>query len=374
MKQLQASTSYSRRTFARNCLLCAGGLAMGFSTRQRTDRHIKEALFYEKTAHGLQCRKCPHECVLEEGETGICRNRVNRGGVMYSTAYGNPCAVHIDPIEKKPFFHFLPGTRAYSIAAAGCNLRCLNCQNWQISQVTPAETLNDDLMPDAVVTECIAERCESIAYTYSEPTTFYEYTLDTSAIARERKIKNLLKSSGYINDAPLRKLSRTLDAANIDLKAYDDDIYRRLSGARLAPVLHTLKVLKEEGVWLEITNLVIPRWTDDMDLIRRMCDWLASNGFTETPLHFSRFIPLYKLTQLPLTPVAVLERAHEIARKAGLQYVYIGNVPDHAAESTFCPSCKKVVIERRGFSIRSRHITDGRCDHCKQTIAGVWGT
>ncbi len=372
MKEQHSPGTLSRRAFTRSCLLCAGSVAMGVPIPQQREKHMKEALFYEKTADGLQCRKCPYECVLDEGETGICRNRVNRGGVMYSTAYGNPCAVHVDPIEKKPFFHFLPGTRAFSIAAAGCNLRCLNCQNWQISQATPAETLNDDLMPEAVVQQCVAEHCESIAYTYSEPTTFYEYVLDTSVIAHERKIKNVLKSSGYINEMPLRKLCRTLDAANIDLKAYDDDIYQRLSGARLAPVLHTLKVLKEEGVWLEITNLVIPRWTDDMELIKRMCEWLASNGFTDTPLHFSRFIPLYKLTQLPLTPVTVLERAYETARSAGLRYIYVGNVPGHATESTFCPSCGKTVIERRGYSIRSRHMTGGRCEHCKQPIAGIW--
>jgi len=297
---------------------------------------------------------------------------VNIGGTVYSTAYGNPCAVHIDPIEKKPFFHVLPSTRAFSIAAAGCNLRCLNCQNWQISQVSPAETENEDLLPDSVVDRCLREGCESIAYTYSEPTTFYEYTYDTARLARTKKLRNLLKSNGYINEAPLKRLCGVLDAANIDLKSFDDGIYRKLSEGSLAPVLRTLQVLHEQGVWLEITCLIIPSWTDDLDLIGRMCDWLVSSGLQQCPVHFSRFVPLYKLTQLPPTPVKTLEKARETAIRAGLHYVYIGNVPGHEAESTFCPSCKKVVIERRGYVIVRSALTRGRCSFCGTAIPGLW--
>ncbi len=333
---------------------------------------VREALFYERSAEGVHCMKCPNSCRLKEGASGICRNRVVRGGRLYSIAYGNPCAVHIDPIEKKPLFHFLPSTRAFSIAAAGCNLRCLNCQNWQISQFSPAETQNRDLPPEKVVEECAAAGSESIAYTYSEPTTFYEYALDTSVLARGKKIRNVLKSNGYINEEPLRKLAKHLDAANIDLKSFDDAVYRKLSSARLAPVLKTLQVLREEKVWLEITSLVIPSWTDDMETIARMCEWLVANGFRDSPLHFTRFTPLYKLVQLPVTPVAALEEARERARKAGMKYVYIGNVPGHAAENTFCARCGKLLIERKGYRITLLNLNKGKCSGCGETIPGVW--
>ncbi|HTP13229.1 MAG TPA: AmmeMemoRadiSam system radical SAM enzyme, partial [Bacteroidota bacterium] len=256
------------------------------------DKWSKEALYWEQRDAGIQCLKCPNGCILGPGETGICRNRVNAKGKLYSIAYGNPCAVHTDPVEKKPLFHFLPSTRAFSIAAAGCSLRCLNCQNFQISQVSPHETQNYDLMPEAVVNQCIANGCQSIAYTYSEPTSFYEYTLDTAILARKRKVKNILKSNGYLNELPMRNLARHLDAANIDLKTFDAGAYKRLSQGSLEPILRALSILHEEGVWLEITNLVIPGWTDDPDTIARMCEWLCSNGLSEAPLHFTRFIPL----------------------------------------------------------------------------------
>jgi pyruvate formate lyase activating enzyme len=332
----------------------------------------KEGMFYIKTPDGLKCQKCPHECLLNDGDTGICRNRINTNGKIYSIAYGNPCAVNVDPIEKKPLFHFLPATRAFSIAAAGCNLRCLNCQNWQISQFSPKETQNEDLMPEKVVEACLKSNCESIAYTYSEPTTFYEYAYDTATLAREKGIKNVWKSSGYINEIPLRKLCKVIDAANIDLKSFDGEIYYKLNSARLEPVLRTLKVFKEEGVWLEITNLVIPSWTDNMDMIKRMCDWLHQNNLSDCPLHFSRFSPLYKLDQLPPTPVSVLENARNIAMASGINYVYIGNVPANTGESTYCSKCHKMIIERRGFTILSNNIEHSKCKFCGTKIPGVW--
>jgi pyruvate formate lyase activating enzyme len=379
----------TKREFMKSCFLGTCGLAVGLgqvdSLIDLLDRRSaggvigdelwkwsKEALFYKRTDSGLQCLKCPNACVLDVGQTGQCRSRVNYKGTMYTIAYGNPCAVHIDPIEKKPFFHFLPSTRAFSIAAAGCNLACLNCQNWEISQVSPKQTENYDLMPARVVDECVRSGCESIAYTYGEPTTFYEYAYDTAELAREKKIRNVWKSNGYINEEPLRKLCKVIDAANIDLKSFDDDIYVRLNGGRLAPVLRTLKVFKEEGVWLEITNLVIPSWTDNLEMIKKMCEWLAENGLQDCPLHFSRFNPLYKLNQLPLTPVSTLEKAHEIALKAGLRYVYIGNVPAHWAENTYCHHCGKMIIERRGFAILSNHLVKGKCAYCGTDIPGVW--
>ncbi len=332
----------------------------------------KEALFVEPAGDGVHCLKCPNSCVIPAGGTGTCRNRVNVRGKLYSIAYGNPCAVHVDPIEKKPLLHFLPGTRAFSIAAAGCNLACLNCQNWEISQVSPKETRNHDLMPRAVVDECRQSGCASIAYTYSEPTTFYEYAFDTAEIARREGIRNVWKSNGYIEELPLRTLGRVMDAANIDLKSFDDTLYARLNAGTLAPVLRTLRVFREMRVWLEITNLVIPGWTDDVSMIRRMCAWLCSNGLADAPLHFSRFVPIYKLNQLPPTPVKRLEEAHAAAVSEGMQYVYIGNVPGHPAEHTYCHHCKKIVFKRRGYSILSSNLKKGKCGFCGTGIPGVW--
>ncbi len=336
------------------------------------DTWSKEALYWEWAGDAIRCLKCPNGCVLGPNESGICRNRVHDRGKLYSIAYGNPCAVHIDPIEKKPLFHFLPSTRAFSIAAAGCSLRCLNCQNYQISQVSPRETQNYDLMPNAVVAKCISDGCESIAYTYSEPTSFYEYTLDTALIARKRNVKNVLKSNGFLNELPMRNLAKHLDAANIDLKSFDSDTYKRLSQGSLEPILKSLTVLREEGVWLEITNLLIPGWTDDLDTISRMCEWLCAKGFADAPLHFTRFIPLYKLTQLPTTPVSTLENARATAMKAGMKYVYIGNVPGHEAENTFCPKCGKIIVERRGFVVQQNGVREGHCVHCRERIPGIW--
>jgi pyruvate formate lyase activating enzyme len=385
-----SNKNIGKREFIKRCGLSISGCMLGFhgiksfrwtlasndNSKRKSDdlsKWSKEALFYTKVSDGLKCQKCPHECLLSDNESGFCRSRVNRGGKLYSIAYGNPCAVHVDPIEKKPFYHFLPTTKAFSIAVAGCNFRCLNCQNWQISQFSPEETENFDLMPDKIVEQCLESKCESIAYTYSEPTTFYEYAYDTAKLARETGIKNLLKSNGYINEAPLRKLCKVLDAANIDLKIFNDDTYSKLSTGKLEPVLKTLIVLEEEGVWLEITNLVIPNWTDNLDTIKRMCVWLVKNKLQDCPLHFSRFTPLYKLTQLPLTPIQILEKARNIALEAGIKYVYIGNIPAHQAENTYCSKCKKIIIERKGFTIQKNHLNSGKCMFCGETISGVWG-
>jgi pyruvate formate lyase activating enzyme len=375
------SSKISKREFLRRCAVCAGGFALGAyrsvsaepESPLKKDKWTKEALFYTKTADGLRCDKCPHGCLLTDDDpTGTCRSRVAYDGKMYSISYGNPCAVHIDPIEKKPFFHFLPTTLAFSIAAAGCNFRCLNCQNWQISQAGPGETENTDLMPPEAVRACVNAGCRSIAYTYSEPVTFYEYAYDTAALARERKLKNLWKSNGYINEKPLRQLCKVIDAANIDLKVFDDDIYRKISSGRLDPVLKTLKIFRDEGVWLEITNLVIPTWTDDIDIIKRMCGWLCDNGLSDAPLHFSRFTPMYKLGQLPPTPVSTLEKARNTAIQAGIKYVYLGNTTGHKGENTYCPRCGKIVIERRMFTVIANNLSEGKCKFCGEKISGIW--
>jgi pyruvate formate lyase activating enzyme len=227
-------------------------------------------------------------------------------------------------------------------------------------------------MPEEVVKACLKSGSESIAYTYSEPTTFYEYAYDTAKLARDKNIRNVWKSNGYINEEPLRQLCKVLDGANIDLKTFDDATYAKLSSGKLAPVLRTLKVLREESVWLEITNLIIPTWTDNFDTIKRMCEWLCANGLSDAPLHFSRFTPLYKLSQLPSTPTSTLEQAYDIATKSGIQYVYVGNVGGHWAENTRCPKCKKIVVERSALTVLAIHMTQGKCKFCGEKIPGVW--
>ena len=375
----------SKRDFVRYLGIGAGATFFGLPgkmmfgntfPRERYKNNLwkwsKEALYYIPTPRGLKCQLCPNECTIKEGETGDCRTRVTEENKMYSIVYGNPCAVHVDPIEKKPLFHFLPQSRAFSVATAGCNLACLNCQNWNISQKSPHETRNYDLMPSSLVNSAIENNCDSIAYTYSEPIVFYEYMIDSAKIAHDNGIKNVMVSAGYIKERPLKDLCKHIDAANIDLKSFSEDIYMRLNAGGLKEVLRTLKVMKEEGVWLEITNLVVPEWTDDLDMIKEMSQWLYDNGFKDTPLHFSRFQPMHKLKHLPPTPESVLKKAQNIAMEKGLNYVYIGNVPGAEGENTYCPDCKKEIISRRGYFIQANHIKNGKCEYCGKSIAGVW--
>lgn len=321
----------------------------------------------------VQCHLCPTACLLEEGETGDCRVRVNKNGTLYTKAYGNPVAAHVDPIEKKPLFHFYPGTTAFSIGTAGCNLHCLNCQNAEISQCSPDNLRNLDLPPEKVVDATLHYNGHIIAYTYTEPTVFYEYMYDTSVLAHQKGLKNVMITAGYINPKPLRDLVPYLDGANIDLKTFDANIYRQINKVELKPVLKTLKILRDADVWLEITNLVIPGRTDNMDTIRRMCEWLVENGFANTPLHFSRFHPTYRLPDGPPTPFKTLKQAKQIALDSGIKHVFIGNVPGTEDEHTFCPQCGKRLINRHGFSASDIRITDGLCDYCGAEIPGVWG-
>lgn len=337
-----------------------------------SDRFRKESPYAESLPRGVKCTLCPNYCVIPEGKSGICRTRVVVEGKLINTAYGNPCAVHNDPVEKKPLFHFLPGTAAFSVGTAGCNFSCLNCQNWEISQSGPSELRHLDLPPVRVVEEAIKAGAASIAYTYTEPVVFFEYMLETARIARFSGIRNLLISNGYINPQPLNDLCEFLDAANIDLKAFSDPAYAELCGGRLQPVLDTLLALKNRGVWLEITVLLIPGLTDSPEMIGEMCSWLASRGFCDTPLHFSRFHPRHRLDSLPVTPLASLERARNIALSAGIRYVYLGNVPGTNAESTICPECSDLLIERDGFTVVANHLSDGSCRRCGFAIAGIW--
>jgi len=375
------SNSYkiSKRGFIKKCAaLSAGVLCLPGSgiipdlTEEEAPVFRKEAMFQEETARGIMCRICPNECVLKEGELSKCNNRKVIKSKLYTLAYGNPCSVNVDPIEKKPLYHFLPGSRAYSIATAGCNLVCLNCQNWTISQTSPDKTRNYDLMPENVVSDCVAKSCKSIAYTYSEPVTFYEYAYETAVLAKKAGIKNIFKSNGYIYPEPLKKLCSVIDAANIDLKAFSESTYLKLSGGKLQPVLDSLKVYRDMGVWLEITNLIVPKWTDNPEEIRKMCKWLAENGFNKVPVHFSRFYPLYKLEQLPPTPVDILNQAARIAGDAGLLYVYTGNAPGSEISNTKCPGCGNTLIIRQGYQITSNTIAYGKCNKCGKAVDGVW--
>jgi len=336
------------------------------------DIYRKVAMYQEETPRGIMCRICPNECVLKEGETSKCNNRRVHNSKLYTMAFGNPCSANIDPIEKKPLYHFLPGSRAFSIATAGCNLVCLNCQNWTISQTSPDKTRNYDLMPDKVVSEAIKNQCRSIAYTYSEPMTFYEYTLESATLARKAGVRNIVKSNGYINQEPLKKLCSVVDAANIDLKSFNETTYLKLTGGKLQPVLDSLKIYKDMGVWLEITNLVIPGWTDNINEIGRMCKWLSDNGFRDTPLHFSRFYPTHKLQQLPPTPVEVLRNAVKAATSEGIRYAYTGNVPGNDISDTKCASCGTVLVKRLGFTITANSVSNGKCSNCGNVVPGVW--
>ncbi|MCI2082275.1 MAG: AmmeMemoRadiSam system radical SAM enzyme [Bacteroidales bacterium] len=337
---------------------------------------IREASFYHTESDGktVVCDLCPHSCRIAEGKHGICRSRVNRGGKLYAESYAHPCACCIDPVEKKPLLHFHPGSTCLSLACTGCNFSCLNCQNSDISQAAPSECESYRLTPDQVVTACLDSHCPAIAYTYTEPLTWFEYMYDTACLARQAGIKNILVSAGYVQDAPLRQLCSVLDAANIDLKSFSDDIYRRISHGSLAPVLHTLGVMRDTGVWLEITNLLIPGVNDSPEMLTAMCKWLADNGFANYPLHFSRFFPQYRMKDVPATPLATLASAAEIARKAGLKYVYIGNAGEIDGENTLCPSCGRLLVRRDGYRILENHLTGAGtgCPNCGTIIPGRW--
>lgn len=321
----------------------------------------------------VQCVLCPRKCVLAPGQRGLCTVRINKDGMLYTLGYGNPIAVHVDPIEKKPFFNVMPGEKTFSIAVAGCNMRCIFCQNWQISQSSPDEVDAYDLPPEKIVDEAIKEDCKFIVYTYTEPTVFYEYMFDISKLARAKGLKNAMHTCGYINQEPLKELLKYMDAVNVDLKGFSEDFYRKMGAfAQLQPVLDTIMTVKKEGVWLEITNLLIPGVNDDAAQIKKMCEWIRDNVGADTPLHFSRFTPMYKLQNLPPTPVSKLEEAYKIAKEAGLQYVYIGNVPGHPGENTYCPRCGNLAVGRTGYRVNEYNISGGKCKFCGNKISGLW--
>ena len=286
-----------------------------------------ECRYYQRLDNGtVTCQLCPHHCHIADGKTGICHSRRNQGGVLISEVYAKPCALAIDPVEKKPLYHFHPGTQCLSLACTGCNFRCLNCQNHDISQVLPSAIDHYDLSPEAVVALCQKHHCPGIAYTYTEPLTYIEYITDTAQLAHEAGLWNILVTAGYVCSEPLADLLPYLDAANIDLKSFSDSIYQRISGGHLQPVLDTILAMRDASVWIEITNLVIPGINDDIEIIRQMCRWLAGNHLAQAPLHFNRFFPRYKMKDVPPTPLRTLQSAKRIAEGEGIQYVYLGNV------------------------------------------------
>lgn len=338
-----------------------------------TPKYRREAMFYKQLdEQTVQCQLCPRRCTLSNGQRSFCRVREPKDGKLYSLVYELPCTVHIDPIEKKPFFHVLPGATAFSIATAGCNLRCKFCQNWSISQSPPEDTDNEELSSEDVVNLAIKNNCPTIAYTYTEPTVFYEYMVDTAKLAKSRGLINLYHTGGFINPQPAEELTRYLNAANVDLKGFDQKYLEEICQEDLEVVLDLLKILKRNGVWVEITNLVVPTLNDDMDKIREMAQWIKQNLSEDTPLHFSRFWPQYKLRNLYPTPVQTLEKAWQTAVDVGLNYVYIGNVPGHRGENTFCPRCKKMLINRIGYDVLQNNLQGSRCKFCGYPIAGIW--
>lgn len=369
----------SRRRFA-GMLLGAGAAlagpapppALAAAAAKKRQPRASEAAHYDKLgSRKIVCRLCPHECRVVDRSRGSCGVRENRGGTYYTLVYGQPCSLHVDPIEKKPLFHYLPGSQALSLATAGCNFSCCFCQNWEISQRRPEEVESFDLAPAEVVRQARQRGCRVIAHTYSEPTVFFEYVRDCAALGREAGVANVMISNGFINREPLRELCRTLGAIKIDLKAFSETFYREQCGGALKPVLESLLTVRAEKTWLEVVVLVIPGLNDSAREIESMCRWLVRELGPDVPLHFSRFVPTYMLKNVPPTPPATLHEARRIALAEGVRFCYIGNLISDA-EHTTCPSCGRVLLRRMMFSVENAGLQDGRCRFCRTVIPGVF--
>lgn len=332
-----------------------------------------EAMFYEKLGNGkVKCGLCRHHCIIDEGKKGICRVRQNNRGTLYSLVYRKLISENIDPIEKKPFFHFYPGSTAFSVATMGCNFRCMNCQNYEISQLPKDQDqiAGEDLAPETIVDDTINHHCKSIAYTYTEPTIFFEYAYEIAKIASRKSIKNIFVTNGYITREALATIKPYLHAANIDLKSFSSETYKKICGARLEEVLDCIRSYKEMGIWIEITTLIIPEVNDSPSELRQIAEFIKSVG-PEIPWHVSRFYPRYRLIEKPPTPVETLRMARNIGLESGLRYVYEGNVPGEGGENTYCYKCKKVLIKRHGYQIIENNIVNVRCPSCNTAIDGA---
>lgn len=339
--------------------------------KKSTKEVLKEALYYKKLNNTVQCQLCPRYCMIKPNERGNCGVRENKSGKLYSLVYGRPCAVEIDPIEKKPLFHFLPGQGALSIATAGCNFHCKFCQNWTISQAKPEEVPWIELAPEQLIDQAISSGCRIISYTYTEPTIFYEYMLDCAKLARQAGLLNTEVSNGFINLEPLKELCKWMDGANIDFKG-PDSLYKQLSAAWRKPVEEAIKLMHEKGVWIELTNLLIPGYNDKEKDIKEVIAWVKGNLGLDVPLHFTAFYPAYKMLNTPATPASTVLKARQLALKAGLHYVYAGNILEEEAMSTYCPSCKKPLITRSAFYLKENKLVKGKCPYCNERIPGRW--
>lgn len=335
-----------------------------------------EALLYETLEdQKVRCALCSHRCVIAAGKRGICNVRENRGGLLHTLVYGRLIAQHIDPIEKKPLYHFLPGSLSYSIATVGCNFRCRFCQNADIAQLPTdhgGAILGETVSPEAVVAAAHRAGCRSISYTYTEPTVFFEFGLATAKLAHAHDIRNVFVTNGYMTPEALDLIGPVLDAANVDLKAFTRKYYKDLCGAKLEHVQQTLRAMTSMGVFVEVTTLIVPGLNDDPDELKALAAFLVNDLGPDTPWHISRFHPTYRLTDRPPTPVKTLRQAREIGLAAGLKYVYTGNVPGDTGENTFCPACGEVLIERWGFQVQKLRLKEGRCVKCGETLKGVW--
>lgn len=330
---------------------------------------IKEAVLYDSLIENrVKCNVCAHRCTIPEGKVGVCRTRQNRDGKLYTLIYNTISSEAVDPIEKKPLYHFLPGTLSYSLGTVGCNFRCLHCQNWNISQVTIDKTNTLELTPEQAVQRAVAKGCSSIAWTYNEPAIWHEYTYDSAVLAKKAGLKTVYVTNGYITPEALRRMAPYLDAFRVDIKSFSDDFYKKVCGARLAPVLESTKLAKELGMHIEIITLLIPTMNDSPDEITQLVRWVRDNIGVDTPMHFTRFHPMYKMDNLGATPLETLEMAYDIAKKEGMRFVYLGNVGGHKYENTYCPKCNAMLIDRSGYSAEEVRIKNGKCPECGESI------
>lgn len=383
------SSESSRREFLKDCLwsgcalgalsavmceeIAAQDVSSGLVTGDASLNAVEARHWKKLDESRVQCEICPRKCTVADLERGTCGVRENRGGTYFMLVHSRACAMHTDPIEKKPLFHFMPGTSAFSIATAGCNIECKFCQNWQIAQFRPEQVASVYLPPAEVARIAHQQQAASIAYTYSEPVVFYEYVFDCAAAGKKQGVRSVMVSNGFINEKPLLELLPLLDAVKIDFKSFREQFYKETCRGELKPVLDTLVTLKKSGKWFELVVLIVPGLNDSEAEIKDMSRWIMSNLGGDVPIHFTRFHPDYRLRNLPSTPVGTLEKARELARAEGIRFPYVGNVPGHPFESTYCPTCSKPLIRRVGYKILENAIISGRCAACKAAVPGVWG-
>lgn len=369
----------SRREFCELSIKCLAGLASSrifINQLKAVDQnypYIRDARYFKSLDNkNIQCKLCPRNCVVTPIQRGYCGVRENQNGDYKTLIYGRLTAINNDPIEKKPLFHFLPGSTALSVSTSGCNVKCKFCQNWNLAQSKPEDLNFNYLSPEQLVAMAKQYSIPTIAYTYNEPTIFTEYIIDTATIGKDQGIRNVNISNGYINKTPLRDLCKVLDAIKIDFKAYSEDFYRNIVAGSMIPVLDTMVEIKSQGVWLEMVNLIVPTLNDNPSGLEQMCRWITTNLGTDVPIHFTRFHPQYLLKNLPPTPIKTLNTAYQIAKDAGINYVYIGNVPGHIHEKTVCPTCNSDVIIRNGYHIVKNTLKNGKCPDCSTPIPGIW--